>query len=159
MENNCKETWEACDAIPAFDSLYTTNHMKILKMLFPYVDYKYRNKLAFYIKWQEFLLTFYFMNPSALSPLKSPDISMVQNDPTLLLSRLIPYCSEEEKKLLGQLQEAFGILKNFNNIKEYLPMIQGLMSQNKGGEINLTELMGSMLSEEQKEMFSMFMET
>ena len=57
MENCSDEKEEKTEAILAFDTLYTTNHMKILKLLIPYLKTETQKKLAVYIKWQELLFT------------------------------------------------------------------------------------------------------
>ena len=49
----CEDNDDASNAILAFDTLYTNNHMKILKMLLPYIDSKHQKLLCIYIKWQE----------------------------------------------------------------------------------------------------------
>ena len=56
----CTENNEISDTILAFDAFTTNKHMKILKMLLPYVDSKHQKLLTVYIKWQEFIFTMKF---------------------------------------------------------------------------------------------------
>ncbi len=157
MEQNCNQCEEETKEILAFDTLYTTNHMKILKILLPYLECDYQKKLAVYIKWQELLFTIGHMKKFS-SPLyckccttkKEPDFA-------LLAQILSPYCSEQERKLLSHFSQIKNYTSLFSQIQEYLPLLQGMMSS-EGGEFNPMDLMETMLSEEQKAMFQMFMD-
>ena len=60
MENYSENNECVTDAILAFDTLYTTNHMKILKLLLPYLEPGHQKKLAVFIKWQELIFTMNF---------------------------------------------------------------------------------------------------
>ena len=42
------------DKIIAFDTLYTNNHIQMMKIVMPYFDEPMRGKLAVYIKYLEF---------------------------------------------------------------------------------------------------------
>ena len=82
---------------------------------------------------------------------------------------MLPYCTESEKKLLSSFHQMTNMMQMMDGIKEYLPMIQQLMSSgaNTGdscdnisgfGGINMMDMLKNMLSEEQLAMFSMFMD-
>ena len=60
MVEKCTETNDCMDVISAFDAFTTNNHMKILKMLLPYVDSKHQKTLIMYIKFQELIFTINF---------------------------------------------------------------------------------------------------
>jgi len=62
MEKCSENIEENVEAILAFDMLYTTNHMKILKLLIPYLESEHQKKLAVFIKWQELMFTLNFLN-------------------------------------------------------------------------------------------------
>ena len=62
MEKCSENIEENMEAILAFDMLYTTNHMKILKLLIPYLESEHQKKLAVFIKWQELMFTLNFLN-------------------------------------------------------------------------------------------------
>ncbi|MBR5577861.1 MAG: hypothetical protein IKW28_02580 [Lachnospiraceae bacterium] len=158
METNFNLSEDDCHPILAFDTIYTTNHMKILKTLYPYVDDKFKNLLAVYIKYQEFTLSIHFMNPLSSHPTLNAQEKQFKKETSQLLSSLSVYCNEEEKKILSKIQEFFQLMENLIHAKEYLPMLQGLLSGGGEPETNLMELLGSFLSEEQKEIFSQFTE-
>ena len=67
MENYSDNNECVTDAILAFDTLYTTNHMKILKILLPYLESEHQKKLAIFIKWQELIFTLNFFKQYSAS--------------------------------------------------------------------------------------------
>ena len=67
MEKCSETTEDMTQAILAFDTLYTTNHMKILKLLLPYLEQEHQKKLAVFIKWQELLFTLNFFKQYSAS--------------------------------------------------------------------------------------------
>lgn len=157
MEQNCNQRTEEPKEILAFDTLYTTNHMKILKVLLPYLECEYQKKLAVYIKWQELLFTIHHMKHfstplycKCCAPKKEPDFAV-------LAQTLSPYCNEQERKLLSGFSQIKNYTSLFSQIQEYLPLLQGMISSDSGN-FNPMDLMESMLSEEQKTMFQMFMD-
>ena len=133
--------------------------MKILKNLYPYIDNRFKNLLAVYIKYQELILSLRFMNPvSSLPPNSFRDMQQ-KKESSRLLSTISVYCNEEEKKILSRIQEFLALMENLNHIKEYLPLLQGLLAGGNEHDINITDLLGTLLSDEQKEMFMHFSET
>ena len=172
----CSENNECVtDAILAFDTLYTTNHMKILKLLLPYLEAKHQKKLAIFIKWQELIYTLNFLKQYSAS-LYSSDFSQKKKlDLNVLLPLLIPYCSESEKNILSQFSGIQNMMHMMEEMQQYMPVIQQLMSSMSGGNTDINGLFGNiesndtssagnvmdilknMMSEEQLNMFSMFM--
>ena len=67
MEKYSENIEENMEAILAFDMLYTTNHMKILKLLIPYLESEHQKKLAVFIKWQELMFTLNFFKQYSAS--------------------------------------------------------------------------------------------
>lgn len=164
----CDQSGQLAEAIAAFDTLYTTNHMQMLKLLSPYLDIESRHKLAMFIKWQELLYTMNFSQHyprmgAKYSRKKEPDISS-------LISLLSPYCSEREKNMLLQFSQIQGMMKTYQDIAQYLPMLQELMGSFSPEQVPfggagspsdsgaMIDMLKGMLSEEQQGLFSMFME-
>ena len=157
MENYCNLTEDASEAILAFDTLFTTNHMKILKLLFPYLNQEGQKKLAVYIKWQEFVFTLHFFDhPCSFAP---PSFSKREVSFTTLYPILSAYCTKEEQDFLSKISGFMNIKTMMEQFQEYLPLIQGLLSLNETNQNGLPlDLFKTLLSEEQLAMFSMFME-
>ena len=167
MESCNSNHKDTSDAILAFDTLYTTNHMKILKLLLPYLEPDYQKKLAIYIKWQELSFTIHFFKEYSVS-LYSAEFSPKKTlDLKELLPTLIPYCNEKEKKLITQFSQIQNMMQMIEGFQEYMPLLQQFMSSMSGnntsdtmfgnGDTNMMDILKNMLSEEQQAMFSMFM--
>ena len=166
----CSENNECVtDAILAFDTLYTTNHMKILKLLLPYLETDHQKKIAVFIKWQELIFTMNFFKKYSAS-LYHSDFTRKKNlDLNVLLPLLTPYCSQSEKATLSGFAQMQNMMHMMEEMQQYMPMIQQLMSSMSGdenslsgmgdfGDNNMMEMLKNMMSEEQQAMFSMFMD-
>ena len=168
MEKCFEKNEDQTEAILAFDTLYTTNHMKILKLLLPYLDAEYQKKLAIFIKWQELLFTLNFFKQYSAS-LYSPDFKTKEKlDLNVLLPLLTPYCNETEKIIISQFSKMQNMMHMMEEMQQYLPMIQQFMSsmsgENDSDEMfhsdsnHMMDMLKNMMSEEQQAMFSMFMD-
>ena len=169
MEKCSENEDDVTKAILAFDTLYTTNHMKILKLLLPYLEPEHQKKLAIFIKWQEFMFTIQFFKQYSAS-LYSPDFTKKKSlDLNHLLPLLTPYCSESEKSFITQFSKIQGMMKKMEEMQQYMPLIQQFMSSMSGENMDINQLFASkdnnmmdmiknMMTEEQQSMFSMFMD-
>ena len=165
---NCSEPKEnTTDAILAFDTLYTTNHMKILKLLFPYLEIEHQKKLAVFIKWQELLFTLQFFTHYSANLYSSDFTKKKEPDLKILLPLLTPYCNEAEKNILSQFAQMQSMMHMMEEMQQYMPLIQHFLSSMSGepnvGDLlhsdnnNMMDLLKNIMSEEQQAMFSMFM--
>lgn len=173
MEKCSENLEENTEAILAFDTLYTTNHMKILKLLIPYLETEYQKKLAVFIKLQELMFTLNFFRQYSAS-LYSPDFKQGKKmDLNTLIPLLIPYCNEAEKNIISQFSQIQNMMNMMEQMQVYMPMIQQLISSMSGddtnsdgmnqngldlGGNNLMDMLKNMMSEEQQAMFTMFMD-
>ena len=173
MEKCSENLEENTEAILAFDTLYTTNHMKILKLLIPYLETEYQKKLAVFIKLQELMFTLNFFRQYSAS-LYSPDFKQGKKmDLNTLIPLLIPYCNEAEKNIISQFSQIQNMMNMMEQMQVYMPMIQQLISSRSGddtnpdgmnqngldlGGNNLMDMLKNMMSEEQQAMFTMFMD-
>ena len=173
MEKCSENLEENTEAILAFDTLYTTNHMKILKLLIPYLETEYQQKLAVFIKLQELMFTLNFFRQYSAS-LYSPDFKQGKKmDLNTLIPLLIPYCNEAEKNIISQFSQIQNMMNMMEQMQVYMPMIQQLISSMSGddtnpdgmnqngldlGGNNLMDMLKNMMSEEQQAMFTMFMD-
>lgn len=165
----CSENGEdTTKAILAFDTLYTTNHMKILKLLLPYLEPEHQKKLAVFIKWQELMLTLNFFKQYS-AHFYSPDFSpKKQLDLNTLIPLLIPYCNDSEKAIISQFSQLQNMMHRMEEMQQYMPVIQQLMSSMSGdmdpgsmfgsNDNNMMDILKNMMSEEQQAMFSIFMD-
>lgn len=165
----CSENNECVtDAILAFDTLYTTNHMKMLKLLLPYLETEHQKKLAVFIKWQELIFTLNFFKKYSASLYQSDFTKKKTFDLSVLIPLLTPYCSPAEKATLSGFAQMQNMLHMMEEMQQYMPLIQQFMSSMSGeensfgnmndlGNNHMMDVLKNMMSEEQQAMFSMFM--
>lgn len=159
------------DKVIAFDTLFCTNHIQMLKIMLPYMDNSIQKTLAVYIKLLElnYTISFYHKNPGSLcgciQQKSSPDFKE-------LCTELLPYCSEKEKKQLEQMRSLFQGMEMYQEMartmelmKEFMPDAdlfsafgsEGQKSDNTAaGGFDMMSMLMNMLTPEQKEMFEMF---
>ena len=111
------------DGIMAFDALFTTNHIRMLKLLLGYLEPPLQGKLAVYIKFLElqYTLTFFHQNPSASLSLCT---GYHQGGITDLLDDMLPFCEAEEREQLQNIQNMISNLKNMQEMMEMVQMMQ-----------------------------------
>ncbi len=168
MEKCSEKNEDLTEAILAFDTLYTTNHMKILKLLLPYLEPEHQKKLAIFIKWQELIFTLNFFKQYSASLYSADFKKKKKMDLNVLLPLLTPYCNESEKVIISQFSQIQNMLHMMEDMQQYMPMIQQFMSSMSGennisgifgsNDHNMMDMLKNMMSEEQQAMFSMFMD-
>ncbi len=157
--------------VSAFDALFCTNHIQMLKVLLPYADNQLQKSLAVYIKFLElqYTIDFYQKNPYPLCGCTEQENNL---DFGKICEELLPYCTQEERKRLEQLR---GLLKGMEMyremsktmemMKEFMPDMGDMFSGNPFGnnscsddnpqnQANIMNMLMNMLSPEQKEMFT-----
>lgn len=154
----------------AFDTLFSTNHIAMLKIMLPYMDNQAQKSLAIYIKFLElnYTLDFYKKHPhpvcGCMEKESSPDFIK-------LCGELLPYCTEEEKKSLEQIRNIFQSMEMYKEMsktmelmKDFMPDMgnfsdlfsgSGFSGQENAGPDVMSMLM-NMMTPEQKEMFNLF---
>jgi hypothetical protein len=156
-------------AIPAFDTLYTNNHLQLLKLLFPYVRSSEKGQLAVYIKLQEFLYTFRVFRDIRSFSESAGEAPAAEMNLGRMMSVLSPYCDEREKALLSQAVQIQNMMLMMKEVNQYMPLFTQMFSAMAEGETkdgnnaaadhpDMMEFVRSMMSEEQQELFSMLME-
>lgn len=165
----CTENNEISDTILAFDAFTTNNHMKILKMLLPYVDSKHQKLLTVYIKWQELIFTMKFFQYYSVNLYSADFVKKKNLDVKNIIPQVLPYCTDNEKQLLMQFNQMQNMMQMMEGIQEYLPFFQQFMSSDTDNgnpldgignlnNMNIMDMLKNMLSEEQLSMLSMFMD-
>lgn len=157
--------------IIAFDTLFSNNHIQMLKILLPYMNHQLQSHIAVYIKFMELNYTFYLyknhvsMLCGFFKKEGSPEFSHICDE-------LLPFCSAKEKKQIEQLKSLFGNMKMYQDImntmemmKEFMPdfdinnlfqTTDNLQDSATAGNFDIMNMLMNMLSPEQKEMFDLF---
>lgn len=106
--------------IIAFDTIFTTNHIQILKILLAYIDPSRQKHMAVCIKLLElqYTLSFFKMHPaSALQGIPHENTF----DAAKLCNEIFPLCSRSEQTHIKQMREMY---QNVENLQEMMQMMQ-----------------------------------
>ena len=146
------------DAVLLFDTLYTTNHIQMLKILLSYIPDRYHIKLALFIKYQEFQYTLHYMKSHTISTDNQEETDISSIDFVSLYKELSPYFTEEEKAKFSQFIQMKNAMDQYRDILKLMPVIEPLMNSNENdsSESNMEEILKNLLSEEQISMFNIF---
>lgn len=157
------------DKIAAFDTLYTTNHIQMLKILFPSVKKELRHHLAVYIKYLELQYTLSLQEGSPFSLNSCSDEESPPVDFCALCDELSPFCNEKERSYLIQFKNMQNMLKQYRELEAAMSMMKELFPEGMGGAgsgdgdgegggfFNFSpDMLKQLLSPEQQALFSMF---
>ncbi len=137
------------DSITAFDTLYTTNHLQMLKILLPHLQKDMQPHIAVYIKLNEFLFALRFSKES--TPYKASDSGKNEIDIQALVCEISPYLSGNEKEMLQKLADMKDNMEKFKQISQMMQMMDSMSDSPES-------MLEGFLSEEQMAMFKMFQE-
>ncbi len=128
-ENQCRHMENIRnEKVYAFDSLYTTNHIQMLKILLPSLNPSLQKNLALYIKFLEFRYTLSFVraHPYVMEGCgfdKKPlDWKLLDND-------LHPYLMPEEAEKIKQLRQSLDMIKQFENMQKNMEALKGILPE------------------------------
>jgi hypothetical protein len=109
--------------ILAFDTLFTNNHIQMLKIFMSYLPPSHQNKLAVYIKFLELQYTLSFLKefPLTLSHSLGTD---EKTDRVNLYDELNPFCSQSEQNILQKMKNTFKQMENMQEILQIINMFQ-----------------------------------
>lgn len=133
------------DPITAFDTLYTSNQMQMLKIVLPFMSENIQRFIAIYIKLNELLIALRFSN----SLKDSYCYTKQEPDMTNMLKYLSPYLSDSEREMMNQFAS---MQENMEQFKQMSAMMQMMNDMGASPESALE----GFLSEEQMAMFKMF---
>lgn len=136
-----------CDPITAFDTLYTTNGLQVLKILLPHLQKDIQPGIAVYIKLNELLFSLRFSK--GLKECSAPLSTGKETDMQELICEISPYLNGNEKEMLQKIADLKDNMERFKQISRMMQMIEDM------GDSPESVLQG-FLSEEQMEMFKMF---
>lgn len=123
---------ENSDNITAFDTLFTTNHIRMCKVMLPHLDPHIQRVFAVYIKLSELLYTmsYFKMHPdkgcglSSQSAGRSPAGDGSEQNLSMsagILQEILPYASPAEQI---RIKEIINMMEQFKNMQDMLEMLQ-----------------------------------
>lgn len=160
---NMEETGN--DAVLLFDTLYTTNHIQMLKVLLPYIEAEQRNKIALLIKFQELQYTLHYTKNHTISLLASEEKKNDKPDLVKMLSAILPYCTEAEQKMFKQLLNLKSNMDRYQEMVQMMKLLEPILSSDDSkkedsakDDMDLSSILSAMMSPEQMELFKTFQE-
>ena len=169
------------DSIQAFDTLYTTNQIQILKILLPYCAPDIQRNLAVMIRFLELQYTIFFVrsHPEAF---RSPPLPLSFGE---LCEKIRGYCPPALRALLDQFQSIQNAMQMYEEMKQMMELFgdagtasesrsreagspedpssmdgpsstDGFSSMDRFSSMDPMSMLMGMLSPSQKEMFQMF---
>ncbi len=131
------------DKAAAFDTLFTSNRIQILKILAYYMDPRLLKGLAVYIKMSELQYTLALFHRHPETSLCTAPSSVNEETATELCSDLMPLCDEAQKASLKQVTQ---MMDNIHNFQEMMEMVQTMQELFPEGFSDLSGMDPSMLS-------------
>lgn len=113
------------DKVMAFDTLFTNNHIRMLKIIMPYFEYAIQKKMAIYIKFLELQYTMNYFKSRPYS-IKNCIPEPEKFDLQKMCRDIIPYCSPNEKKQMEQMSQMFDTFHNYQDMMETVNMMKDM---------------------------------
>lgn len=120
------------DNVAAFDMLFTTNRIQIMKTILPCLDRPMQKYLAIYIKYQELQYTISYFEKHS-HRLFEP-ASGQKPDFRSILPSLYPFCSDAQKKKLQQMEQMLSAMETYREMMEMMEMMQTMSETSPTGE-------------------------
>lgn len=149
-------------AIAAFDSLFTTNRIQMLKILLPRLAPEQQTGFAVYIKLLELQYTLSFLrrHPGVRlfgngQPLCADFFQGDNEDTIQLLEELLPFSSPKERSKIENMKNMMANFKKMQEMMEMVQMLQELFPEGMGGD-NPMDLFSGMSDMDMSSIFQMF---
>ncbi len=168
------------DSIQAFDTLYTTNQIQILKILLPYCAPDTQRSLAVMIRFLELQYTLSFVRSHPEAFRSPPSLSFGE-----LCEKIRGYCPPALRSMLDQFQSMQNAMQMYEEMKQMMELFgdagttsesrsreagspedlssmdgpsstDGFSSMDRFSSMDPMSMLMGMLSPSQKEMFQMF---
>lgn len=131
-------------SITAFDSLFTTNRIQMMKVLLPYLKPEQQGALAVCIKIMElnYTLTF-FKNHPHTTPFRLPQ----KSDTSKLWDEILPFCGPEERSKVENMKNMMQSMNQMKEMMETMQMMQEMFPEGMDLEnmdlSSIMEMMGN----------------
>lgn len=119
------------DKVIAFDTLFTTNHIQMLKVLLTYLPSSAQKNFAIYIKFMELQYTMSFFQ-------NHPNVSLsgIPHENTMnaskLCDELLPLCDNNQRQNMEQIRNMMQNLENMQQMMEMVQMMKELFPEGAG---------------------------
>ncbi len=104
------------DSVMLFDTYFSNNHLRMFKVLFPFLSPSMQKSIAFYIKYSELQYALHTFQTN-----KYPQSSTFDFDN--VCEQLLPYCEPSEKQRFMQIRS---FLQTLHNMQDMMEMMEAL---------------------------------
>lgn len=110
----------------AFDTLFCTNHIQMLKIILSYMDNQTQKSMAIYIKFLElnYTIDYFKKHPYPLYGCTTKETSF---DIIKICTELFPFCTEGEKRQLEQIKNIFQSIEMYKEMSKTMDMMKEFM--------------------------------
>ena len=117
----------ADEKIASFDCTYTSNHIRMLKIILHYIPWNLQKNIIFYIKFLELqqVLTTPFRNFPPCNPKQASENSDTSGFSSLI-HELLPYCNPREEQQFRNFENIFNSFEQMKNMMDMLEMIKDM---------------------------------
>ena len=112
------------DNVAAFDMLFTTNRIQIMKTILPCLDRPMQKYLAIYIKYQELQYTISYFEKHSHCLFDGHNGQ--KQDIRKVLPALLPYCSDAQKQMLQRFEQLMSSMETYREMMEMMEMMQSM---------------------------------
>lgn len=123
MDQNNQDKTSAEDKVLAFDTLFTTNRIKMYKILLAYFDPAAQMVLSVCIKYLELSYTLQYFRSHRYAFISGFDPSASLEG---ICEEIKPYCSAAEQNKLNQFRQMKQTLDSFQQMQQMMEMMQEL---------------------------------
>lgn len=120
----------ADEKIASFDCTYTSNHIRMLKILLQYIPKQFRKHLIIYIKFLELQQAFTSRSTPPLFDTcqcaECDNFSSETCDFTSLIRELLPYCTSREEQQFKQIENMMNQFEQLKNMMEMMEMVKDM---------------------------------
>ncbi len=128
------------DKVIAFDTLFTTNQIQMLKVLMPYLDIPAQRMLAVYIKFLELKYTINFLNDHPGSALLG-SCRGENTDAAKICDEILPFCKPSEKEKIQNFKKMFENFANMQEMMQTIQMMQELFPEGESSDFDISQIM------------------
>lgn len=118
--------------IDVFDTLFTNNHICMMKLMLPLLPSSLQKNIAIYIKYLELQYTLQYFSRHPLGLMGTASSHMTGGTDTVLNS-MLPYCTPKERQNLTQIRNMIQTMENMKDMMEMLETMKELFPEGFSG--------------------------
>lgn len=118
--------------IDVFDTLFTNNHICMMKLMLPLLPSSLQKNIAIYIKYLELQYTLQYFSRHPLGLMGTTSSHMAGETDTVLNS-MLPYCTPKERQNLTQIRNMIQTMENMKDMMEMLETMKELFPEGFSG--------------------------